>query len=214
MVTINKGNEPLSLKEHREAGGDYNNLDKTELRLSLIEEQGRICCYCLKTIPENGLGMHHTKIEHFKCRERNPELILDYQNLHLACEGNQGRKPKFQTCDTRKDNSDINSFTLLDGSIDNKVGYAKDGTIFSEVEDIENEINEVLNLNEQNLRIARNSVISGLSKRVSALKKKGTLRKSTLNKQLAFWSAKQGNSFKEYFAVAVYYLESEIQKLD
>jgi len=214
MVTISKGQEPQSLTEHREAGGNYKGLVKTELRLSLVGEQGRVCCYCLKIIPENGLGMHHTKIEHFKCQDDYTELSLEYNNMHIACKGNQGRKPKFQTCDTRKGNSEIHSFTLLDGSIDNKIEYAKDGTIFSEDEDIDKDINDILNLNEQNLKIARNSVISGLSKRVLALKKKGALKKSTLNKQLAFWSTKQGDSFIEFFAVAVHYLENEIQKID
>lgn len=51
MKQIIKNNEPRSLVQHRARGGNYDNLDKDELRTSLMTEQGHICCYCMCRIP-------------------------------------------------------------------------------------------------------------------------------------------------------------------
>ena len=54
MKAIIKGNEPISLTEHRaKQHASCDNLDKTDVRASLLTEQGHICCYCMKRIPES-----------------------------------------------------------------------------------------------------------------------------------------------------------------
>ena len=69
MKAIVKKNEPTSLTEHRASQhASFDNLDKTDVRTFLLAEQGHICCYCMKRIPESG-SIPSTKIEHFLCQE-------------------------------------------------------------------------------------------------------------------------------------------------
>ncbi|WP_286019158.1 HNH endonuclease family protein, partial [Candidatus Venteria ishoeyi] len=119
MIKINKNmnNEPNSLKEFRtrqdiktrvknKEGGTYkiysDEVGTKELRLSLLKEQGYICCYCMSNISisiEN--EVEKTKIEHYKPRDSNKkhtELELDFKNLYIACDGEKSH------CDTYQDN--------------------------------------------------------------------------------------------------------------
>ena len=51
MILIIKQCEPVSLHLHRNTfGADFDGLDKTELRKSLLAEQGYLCAYCMKRI--------------------------------------------------------------------------------------------------------------------------------------------------------------------
>jgi len=49
---------------------------------ALLGEQGGICCYCERDIV--GLPSH---IEHFQSRDRHPQRMFDYANLHASCDG-------------------------------------------------------------------------------------------------------------------------------
>jgi len=217
MIKIVKNNQPNTLVAHKKSGGNYDNIPtetKKELRESLINEQGYVCCYCLKRIPENKADLHHTKIEHFKCQHNYSQLDLEYYNLHLACKGNEGQSEKLQTCDTAKANNEILSFTLIDNSLNNKVFYASDGSIFSNEDAIDKELNEILSLNNQNLKKARESIRKGLSNGLRILNRKGKLTKNILERELQMWKNKSENKHREYFPVAVQYLEHKIQKFN
>lgn len=218
MIKIVKNNQPNSLVTHKKSGGNYDNIPKEtkkELRESLINEQGYVCCYCLKRIPENKAELHHTKIEHFKCQVNYTHLDLEYSNLHLACKGNAGQSEKLQTCDTAKANKDIFSFSLIDNSLNGNIHYAKDGTVFSENENIEKELNEILQLNnEQNIKKERESILKGLSESMRLLQQKGKLTKNILEKELQNWKDRIDNKHRPFFPVAVQYLENKIQKFN
>lgn len=218
MIKIVKGNQPNSLVAHKKSGGNYGNIPsatKNELRESLINEQGYVCCYCLKRIPENKADLHHTKIEHFKCQDNYAELDLEYSNLHLACKGNQGQSIKLQTCDTAKANKDVMAFSLIDNSLNGNIHYAKDGTIFSEQDNIEKEINEVLQLNnDQNIKNARARIRKGISESIRILQRKGKLTKNILERELQNWQDRYDNKHRPFYPVAVQYLENKIQKFN
>lgn len=104
MKRIIKGKETLSLVEHRlKPFADYDNYsEKDELRVSLLTEQGHICCYCMQRISDSRM-----KIEHWKSQDDYPELQLDYNNLLGACQGGEGSPKHLQHCDTRKGNTEI-----------------------------------------------------------------------------------------------------------
>ena len=218
MIKIVKNNQPNSLVAHKKKGGNYGNIQtktKDELRKSLVEEQGYICCYCLKRIPENKADLHHTKIEHFKCQENHSTLDLEYSNLHLACKGNQGQSEKNQTCDTAKANKEILSFSLINDSLKGNIHYAKDGAIFSQQENIEKEINEILQLNsDQNIKKTRASILKGVSESIRILQSKGKLTKNALERQLQNWQNRYDNKHRPFFPVAVQYLEKKIEKFN
>ena len=108
MKKIVKNREPNSLTRHRSQRGNFDNLptnDKNELRDSLLREQGYICCYCMKRIPEKNdlnLDEHGCKIEHFKCQNKNSNLELVYSNLMISCLGGESKPEYQQTCDSFK----------------------------------------------------------------------------------------------------------------
>ena len=218
MIKIEKNTQPNSLLIYKKSGGDYNSIPretKSKLRESLIEEQGYVCCYCLKRIPENKLGLNHTKIEHFKSQTKYPDLDLEYSNLHLACKGNQGNSRINQTCDTAKSDKDIFHFSLTDNSLKGDILYARDGTVLSRNDEIDREINDVLQLNnDQNLKNARKKVRDGLSNSIKRLNKKGKLSEAILKQKLENWKCKNNRKHKEHFPVAVQYLEKKIKRFN
>lgn len=56
MIEIKKGREPEKLLRYRQrAGASYEQMDKDvkdELLEKLLNEQGHICAYCMRRIPE------------------------------------------------------------------------------------------------------------------------------------------------------------------
>jgi uncharacterized protein (TIGR02646 family) len=56
------------------------NPQKRELHLSLLREQGYLCCYCGRRISQED-----SHIEHFKPQELFEDLDLSYDNLHASC---------------------------------------------------------------------------------------------------------------------------------
>lgn len=113
MKRIEKGKEPRSLEEHRSRGGDFDGLHKDELRAQLLEEQGNICCFCMRRIPQklkdDEIQRHFpsSKIAHILSQDNHPDQQLNYQNLLIACNGNYGQPEMVQTCDTFQKSKDF-----------------------------------------------------------------------------------------------------------
>lgn len=53
---------------------------RRKLRESLIEEQGHICCYCMKKI-----FLDNSHIEHFWPKTFFPQIDLEYNNIFASC---------------------------------------------------------------------------------------------------------------------------------
>lgn len=147
MRAITKGEEPPSLTAHRKAQhSNYNNYDdKDALRLSLLTEQRRLCCYCMARIPDKYGKM---KIEHWHCRDLHEGEQLNYRNLLGACLGGEGLPHRLHHCDTHKGN--INLWwnpAEPEHHIETRIRYESDGTIRSDDGAFDTELNDVLNLN-------------------------------------------------------------------
>ncbi len=69
--------------EERVAAMTQAKLINAELDESLLKEQGYICCYCGKRIPENNNFVR----EHFENKSHNQNLVFQYSNLMGCCEG-------------------------------------------------------------------------------------------------------------------------------
>lgn len=211
MKTINKGNEPSNLTEHKQrAGSTYDNYtDKQTLREYLVREQRGICCYCMSRIKPQSSKM---KIEHWKSQSQYPALQLDYKNLLGACKGGDGQAANKQYCDTCKKN---NAFSKNPAEvlhrIETFIHYKGDGTIYSENEDFDTELNEVLNLNIPFLVNNRKAVLDAF--KTTFLKKKGVLQKATLQKWLTKWNGESdAGPLKPYCQVIVYWLNKRLKK--
>jgi uncharacterized protein (TIGR02646 family) len=144
---ITKGTEPHSLTAHRLTQHcDYHNYqDKDALRHSLVIEQGGICCYCMNRIYNDREKM---KIEHWRPQNGHPAERLNYRNLLGACLGGHGQPPNLQHCDTRKGDRDLLwNPAEPDHHIETRLRYELDGSIRSDEESFDAQVDDVLNLN-------------------------------------------------------------------
>ena len=166
MRVITKGHEPRSLTEYRNANRNahdriYDNYqDKDTLRNALVAEQRGLCCYCMGRIRPN---VDEMKIEHWQCQSRYPLMQLKYRNLLGACLGGEGQLPYLQHCDTRKQDLDLR-WNPADTAhaVEARVRYLPDGTIKSNDEAFNTQLNEVLNLNLAILKRNRKRVLDSL----------------------------------------------------
>lgn len=162
MRAITKGAEPLSLRAHRRTPhcDYYNYADKDGLRHALVTEQRGLCCYCMSRIRN---GPDTMKIEHWNCQRYHPAEQLEYRNLLGACRGGHGQPPDFQHCDTRKGDRDLQwNPADPDHHIETRVRYEADGSIGSDDETFDKQLNEVLNLNLPVLRNNRKGVLDAV----------------------------------------------------
>ncbi len=106
MRKINKSHEPNGLCFHRsQPHADYDNIPpetKTDLKRSLLMEQGYLCCYCMDRVDITTM-----RIEHWQCQSRFSPRALDYTNLMAACSGNEGSSEREHHCDVQKKDSDL-----------------------------------------------------------------------------------------------------------
>jgi len=219
MKEINKIQEPNSLLQHRlKQHSNYDNLPlvaKEELRINLLSEQGHICCYCMKRIPESTAP--YMKVEHFKCQDNFPDLQLRYSNLLGACTGNEGQPKRIQTCDTRKGNDDFSLHPVFSNPSCNTIfKYTADGRIICNDEELQNEIDSILNLNNQSLIDQRAEVFDNISSVVESESKKQKDRKVKLkyfeNLLLEWTTPNVNGKLKPFCMVAVYYLNKKIRQ--
>lgn len=226
MKQIVKLAEPNSLTQHRaKAHSSYSNLPikaKDELRDNLLTEQGHICCYCMKRIPEkinsNGNIVYEMKIEHFQCQDYFQHLQLTYDNLLGACTGNKGKPKKLQTCDTKKGNLAL-TISLISNApnCETLFKYNPDGEIGSIDNDpeINRQINDVLNLNMQTLKDNRKQIYLEVQRRVETESKQHTtkpLKIRYFSIEREKWLKKTNGKYKEFCMVAVYYLTKKIKQ--
>lgn len=220
MKQITKLQEPNSLLKHRaQQFANFDNIPiatKEELKQSLLLEQGYICCYCMRRIPEK--SSPYMKVEHYKCQDHFQNLQLDYRNLLGACTGNEGHPKKLQTCDTQKANETLTINPLTTNpSCETLFKFNSEGEMssISDNEAVDKQINAILNLNMQSLKDARKEVYHVVQERVRTESKRTKKDKTAfvkfLNQELQVWHNKTDSKFRPYCLVAIYYLTKKIR---
>jgi uncharacterized protein (TIGR02646 family) len=212
MRHIRKGQEPPGLLKYRqETGATYDDPrnPKDEIREQLVREQGYLCCYCMKRITTDLRGM---KIEHW-APQGDPSashLQLDWKNLLGACKGNEGARWQDQHCDTRKGNAHL-TLNPTDPSCELHVRYLGDGTIKSDDQAIDADLNHTLNLNHACLTNNRKAVLDAL---VAAMRRKYSNKpwpEDALKREIT--ALQQFNSegkLEEYCQVKIYWLRKRL----
>lgn len=207
MRNIRKNQAPQSLLAYkRTPGADYEGLGrlpaKSHVKESLLDEQGHLCCYCMRRIQ-----LTNMKVEHWKSQKSDPGLQLDYGNMLAACMGNQGAAPEEETCDTRKADSVI-LFNPANPThnVESRIAYTGTGRIFAPGDDLfDEQLNEVLNLNEAHLVDNRSDVVEAVHELLDF--KAGRRNKRQIQRFLQNVQTRDQNGrFKEYLGVAVYFL--------
>lgn len=215
MKYIIKNSEPSSLtqfralRQRRVPNIDFDNYnDKDDVRRSLLDEQGNICCYCMKRIHLDGM-----KIEHW-IPQSSPISIqmgldLVYKNMLGACNGNEKGPKHLQTCDSKKGNSSI-TIDPLNISCESLVQFRNDGRVFSNNTVIDNELNEVLNLNLDSLVRERRAVIDGIVEVLRNRYNRGNYSKDYILDKIERWNIKYGDEYRPYCQIVINYLKKRV----
>lgn len=197
-----------------------NRIPKEALKLSLLQEQGYLCAYCMCRITENNMSVEHWKPRHPKPidrefteeeKEQNRLLSINYKNMLAVCSGNEGNRPKNQHCDTRKGNASIeynpaNSahHLLL------KIKYTETtGKILSENENFNIQLSDVLNINIEFIKSNRLSVLRNVKSSLG--KCKGTATRAQIQSLLTHWTGKNVHGeYLPFSGIAIWYLTKRL----
>lgn len=216
MKQIIKNTEPTSLVKHRATPhASYENLGKDDVRSSLLIEQGYLCCYCMKRIPESN-SIPGCKIEHFKCQNKYKADELNYNNLLASCLGNEGSSKRLMTCDSFKGNEDLTINPVGGRNIEDLIKYKANGEIYSTDKAVNEELENILNLNIKTLVDNRRVVYEFVQNRIiHEVKKKGnnTLKKSFLEKEKNKLLTLNKGKYQEYCMVGVYIINKKLKKI-
>lgn len=131
MILINKSVLPQELEKlkydaerqglsDRKAYEKLGNPLKTYVRNSLLKEQGHLCAYCMRRIPDERItdedtDLSNVYIEHWLPRStkggQRENKGLDYRNMLAVCSGNEKtpgvtgkHRRRYFTCDKKRDN--------------------------------------------------------------------------------------------------------------
>jgi uncharacterized protein (TIGR02646 family) len=212
MKSIQKGREPNSLIEYR-AGQTQpyskNVFDyfahKDELRESLLQEQGYLCCYCMRRIAASTM-----KIEHWASQSQYRESALSYDNLLGACYGGEGKPFAAQHCDTHKGNTPLTLNPVQVGDCERLIRYTASGEILSDVPQIDTDLNETLNLNLGWLKMNRAAIVRAVIEGLKRKQPKGTWTRPLIEKEINRWRTLKNGKYREYCQVAIYILEKRV----
>lgn len=157
MIFIEKQPAPPELerlKKEAEAKGlsdkeGYDTLGnplKRQVREQLMQEQGHLCAYCMRRIPDERITKEDTDlsnvyIEHWQARSAERKSTenkgLDYRNMLAVCSGNEKapeaagrRKKRYFTCDKKREYASL-KINPLDIKTLDTLYYLSDGTIKS-----------------------------------------------------------------------------------
>lgn len=170
MIVIKKGAVPQILLDTQKIATErnlssydayklLNHSEKEQILKSLMIEQGHICAYCMRKIPDERElppDIDKVTIEHWLPRRPadNTERGqgLDYNNMFAVCSGNRGRrntrKTSDYTCDAKRSkNHPQLTLNPCEPETIAKIKYKEDGEIYSEDKKINYDLNICLNLN-------------------------------------------------------------------
>lgn len=179
MLNIHKGCEPSLLSEYRKQedadwdgpalpnGTTFSDV-KQAIRRTLYKEQRGLCAYCMQELPDPDapdnteaiINSSKTKIEHFFPRELSEGPFAyrrsDYRNMLLCCDGGAHHHSGALTCDSAKGNRVLSHVPnpASGDDVEAQLTYSHDGRLSAPQEWME-EISTVLNLNDDNLCLAR-----------------------------------------------------------
>lgn len=236
MKGINKKQEPIIFLEWKaQANEDWQptfdklrHPEKSEVRKSLVEEQGYLCAYCCCQIEDDN---RTTVIEHFipqSDAQQGKANALEYTNLFACCDGrkedDKSEKASYCCDENKKDQfrSEENPTLVLikptekndKGFVcEQALGYTSDGGIFA----IENTYQkqaeytiEVLNLDVGELRRDRAAAISFLFDPPES----GTFFEFTpdeFNQIKSRYTTKESGKFIPYCQTVLYFLNQYYQ---
>lgn len=199
MKHIRKESEPSAWRAHRTTPGASFEAN-AELKESLLQEQGYICCYCMSRI-----SAERMKVEHFRPR-RYTESIMEYGNLLGACLGTSNQ---YLHCDTNKADQEI-SINPTDRHCESIISYSPNGRVkFPEAYRVD--IEATLNLNNPILIANRKAALDttlDLLKRANRGFSAGNLERV----RTKFQSKDSNGRYSEFCQIVVWWLSKKLRQ--
>lgn len=179
MLPIKKGTAPQELvegigriKKTPDASMRWGSLDSGEkdatLR-ALLRDQGGLCAYCTRRISERSAHVEHVVPQSAVALGDDPASV-DYKNLLAVCDGFEGSEAGL-TCDRARGNAPLSVDPLKPETLES-IRYRRDGVIFSENPEVEEDLNRTLSLNQSLLVRNRRAALRALSSRLDRLDKR------------------------------------------
>jgi uncharacterized protein (TIGR02646 family) len=140
---------------------------KGEVQISLAKEQFYLCAYCMRRIPTS------EKIEHWHSQEaskegENPNETLDYNNMLAVCKGiTHWQNNTIEHCDqSRSKSNKVLTINPLKKESIEQLKYLRNGRIYSDNKDMNDDLNNktVLNLNNLSLQDERKKQYEAVKK--------------------------------------------------
>jgi uncharacterized protein (TIGR02646 family) len=205
---IEKGAPPPEIVSYRNDTTPFDEFrHKDSVRRALTEEQGFLCCYCLRRINPDADSM---KIEHWAPQAIERERWYDWSNLLGACPGGTAGAARHQTCDTHKGSTPITVNPTLAEHVA-RVRFRGDGTVYSEDPLFEQDLNRTLNLNDVTLVAARRARVAAVH--VELRKHEGSWSRALLERQLDKWRPRRMTGrLPEFCEVVAQELERRLPK--
>lgn len=101
---------------------DFPAQERRRLRKQLLEEQGYICCYCMRRIK-----LEDSHVEHFWPKDEFEDRQMDYGNLFASCQGNSMED---DSCGHKKNDwYDVDMIMPTDGAVEKLFSYKLNGEI-------------------------------------------------------------------------------------
>lgn len=187
-------------------------------------------------------GRVSIEIEHFRAQAGNDSMTLDYSNMLAVCNGfakMQNRYDRYQEKEKKIAHCDKTVSGKGDGRknlrvldprnprCEELVKYSTTGRIEAADgnQDVTYDLETMLNLNIDKLRVARKEVLDEAARRLQASLGKNTAKPLTLTvlkSELAFWAGKKikkdanGNTltyYKPFCQAAIWYLNKKMNKV-
>lgn len=220
MLYIEKKQEPNELiQEKRKGLTDYSNLSgkpKEAVQVSLLEEQGCLCAYCMRRISLENVQIEHYLPQHPQSENYDPALTIDYRNMLAVCSGNKKQAGKFEnlTCDQHRKNTPLTVDPLDRTSID-KIKYKTDGTIYSDDPAINKDLDSTLNLNcpASYLKANRKAALDRIKRELHDKFPEKKVPKQQLERRLKQFQAKTDGRYAEFAGVIIWYLKRQIARV-
>lgn len=175
MIEIKKGREPGELIAYRKSKcASYEDMSSSVKKVvldALMQEQGHLCAYCMRKIPQTD-GAPPASIEHWAAQSNHSEKKrLDYRNVFAVCSGNRGCGcSQNMTCDASKGNQVLTVNPTTPSTLIG-IKYHSDGRIYSTNKAVNYDLNNVLNLNCKSIQLP-NSRLKALLSLQKHIKKK------------------------------------------
>ena len=239
MIYIKKSAPPKELVELKTCAEKHGLTDKEGydklgnplkeiVRQSLLHEQGHLCAYCMRRIPDNRIHAEDTDlsgvhIEHWIPRgaknNTRKNRGLDYSNMLAVCSGNEKtpetngkHRRRYFTCDKKRGDAPL-KINPLDLSTLDTLCYSSNGIIKSTDSEIEEDINIRLNLNLSSDAVAlpqnRKAVLDEVQQDIYS--QHGDMLQNCKD-QLEIWE-KETDPKTPYIGIAIWWLKDQIRAL-